>query len=145
MGNCQKRLAMQEISNCLLEGPEGHMLFSHNLKLVEENKYFLTGCLVGISIMQDGPGLGCFDPTFYQLCGLPCDLLDFNIEVIADREFVDTVKQLKSLDSEKDFQAFVVEKGDYVALQGYQSKYIAKLQQRPFIIQALLVEVAFGL
>jgi len=91
------RLAMQEISNCsgLLEGSEGHMLFSHNLKLLEENKYFLAGCLVGISIMQDGPGLGCFDPTFYQLmCGLSCNLLEFNIEVIADREFVDTVKRV---------------------------------------------------
>ena len=42
------------------------------------------------------------------------------------------------MNSEKDFQLFVEEKADYVASQGYQSIYLAKLDQKPFIVKALI-------
>ena len=74
---------------------DGHMMFTHNLKLLEENKYLLAGRLVGMSLMQDCPGLGCLDPTLYKLiCGLLCILHDFDINVITDRDFVETLKQV---------------------------------------------------
>ena len=78
----------------LFEGPEGHMMTqtaSNNLKLLEENKYLLDGRLVGMSLMQDGPGLGCLDPTLYKLiCGLPYNHYDFDVDVITDVDFVQT-------------------------------------------------------
>ena len=48
---------MQDLARIsgLLEGPEWPMMFAHNLKLFEENKYLLAGRLVGMSLMQDGP------------------------------------------------------------------------------------------
>lgn len=79
----------------LLEDYEGHMMFTHNLKLLEENKYLLAGRLVGMSLMQDGPGLGCLDPTLYDLiCGLPCDVYDFDVTFITNEDFVKTVQQV---------------------------------------------------
>ncbi|KAK3747215.1 hypothetical protein QZH41_014646, partial [Actinostola sp. cb2023] len=89
------RLVIQEVSHSgLLEGSEGHMVFSHNLKLLEENHYFLAGCLVGMSIMQDGSGIACLDPTMYKLmCGLTVNLHDFEVDIITDQDFVETVKQ----------------------------------------------------
>ena len=94
---CLPRLIMQDLAHMsgLLEGPDGHMMFTHNLKLLEEDKYLLAGRLVGMSLMQDGPDLGCLDPTLYKLiCGVPCNLYDFDINVITDRDFVETLQQV---------------------------------------------------
>ena len=95
--NLSIRLAMQELTECsgLLEGPEEHMVFTHNLKLLEDNKYFLAGRLVGMSIIHGGPGLGCLDPLLYKLmCGLQCNLTDFDINVITDSEIAETLRQV---------------------------------------------------
>ena len=91
------RLAMQEITECsgLLEGSEGHMVFTHNLKLLEDNKYYLAGRLVGMSIIHGGPGLSCLDPVTYKLmCGLPCCLNDFDISVITDSDIAETLREV---------------------------------------------------
>ena len=80
----------------LLEGSEGHMMFTHNLKLLKENKYWLAGRLVGMSLIHDGPGLGCLHPTVYQLmCGLPCNVYDFDVTLITDHDFVETVQRVQ--------------------------------------------------
>ena len=80
----------------LFEGGEGHMVFTHNLKLLEENKYWLAGRLIGMSLIQDGPGFGCLDPTLYRLiCGLPCNVYDFDAACLADQDFVNTVQQVQ--------------------------------------------------
>jgi hypothetical protein len=92
------RLIRQELGHIsgLLEGSEGKMMFTHNLKLLEENKYWLAGRLVGMSLIHDGPGLGCLHPTVYQLvCGLPCDVYDFDVTLITDHDFVETVQQVQ--------------------------------------------------
>ena len=68
----------------LFEGREGRMMFAHNLKLVEENKFFLAGRLVGMSLLQGGPGLCCLHPlVYYLMCGYPCDLSEFDPSDIA--------------------------------------------------------------
>ncbi len=46
--------------------------------------------------------------------------------------------QLKLLNSEEDFKLFVQENADYIANQGYQSIYLAKLDQKQFIVKALI-------
>lgn len=47
-------------------------------------------------------------------------------------------QQLKLLNSEEDFKLFVQETGDYIASQAYQSIYVSKLNQKQFIIKALI-------
>ncbi len=80
----------------LFEGYDGQMMFTHNLKLLEENKYWLAGRLVGMSLMQDGPGFGCLHPTVYKLiCGLSCNVYDFDVTLITDQDFVKTVQQVQ--------------------------------------------------
>lgn len=94
---CFSRLVIQEITNHsgLFEGPEDHKFFCHNLKLLEENKYQLAGRLIGMSLMHDGPGLGCLHPTlFYLMCGLPCNLNHFDVKQILDTKFVEVIDQV---------------------------------------------------
>lgn len=73
----------------LFEGRIGHITFTHNIIAVEENKFFLAGRLVGMSITHGGPGLCCFDPLLFKLmCGVPCDPSLFDIHQIGDDGFV---------------------------------------------------------
>ena len=90
----------------LFEGSDGQMVFTHNLKLLEENKYWLAGRLIGMSLMQDGPGFGCLNPTVYRLiCGLPCDVYEFDEGLLADKDFVNTVQQVQKI--KKKYNNFV--------------------------------------
>ena len=58
--------------------------FSHDLTLLQDNKYFIAGKLVGWSIVQGGPGPRCLVEEGYRvLCGKPC-LLSSAIEVVSD-------------------------------------------------------------
>lgn len=91
------RMVIHEIVNSsgLLEGSEERTFFSHNVKLLEEKRYELAGRLVGMSMMHDGPGLGCLDPTLFKLmCGIPCDLNKFDAKVIVDLKFVKVIEQV---------------------------------------------------
>ena len=55
----------------LFEGREGHMMFSHNISLVDQNKFFIAGCLVGMSLTHRE--FAVFIPSVYHLmCGLTC-------------------------------------------------------------------------
>lgn len=89
---------MHKIQKLILQGPEGHMYFTHNVKLLEEKKYLLAGRLVGMSIVHGGPGLSCLDPLVYQLmCGEECikELHSFDINAItADSDILQTLKEV---------------------------------------------------
>lgn len=79
----------------LFEGREGYMMFSHNITLVEQNKFLMAGCLVGMSLTQGGPGICCFHPSVYHLmCGLPCDFSQFDLSTIVDTSFAELVEQV---------------------------------------------------
>ncbi len=72
------------------------MMLSHNIKLVEQNKFLLAGRLVGMSVTQGGPGICCFHPSVYKLmCDLPCDLSSFDLNDTADTSFAELVTQLQ--------------------------------------------------
>lgn len=91
------RLVMQQLpqSATLFQGRPGHIMFTHNIQAVEENKFFLAGRLVGMSLTHGGPGLCCLDPQLYQLmCDAPCDLSKFDIHNIVDLEFVGVIEQV---------------------------------------------------
>ena len=73
----------------LFQGRSGHMTFTHNIMALEQNKFFLAGRLVGMSITHGGPGPSCLDPLLSKLmCGTPCDLSEFDIREIGDDGFV---------------------------------------------------------
>ncbi|XP_046853882.1 uncharacterized protein LOC124447016 isoform X2 [Xenia sp. Carnegie-2017] len=93
------RLARQEIvqSSGLFEGYNGcNLIFTHNVKLLQEKQYWLAGRLVGISLMQGGPGFGCLNSTVYDLmCEAPCDVNDFDVSLIPDYEKAAMLSKLK--------------------------------------------------
>lgn len=92
------RLAMNQLPGyCgLFEGRQGYMMFAHNIKLIEQNKYFLAGRLVGMSLTQGGPGICCFHPLVYGLmCGLSCDLSSFELNDIVDPNFAELIAQVQ--------------------------------------------------
>ena len=79
----------------LFEGKEGHMMFPHNIKSFEENKFLLAGQLVGMSLTRVGPGLHCLHPLVYMLItNQKCDLKAFDVEDIVDPDFVAVIKQV---------------------------------------------------
>ena len=85
------RLVMKQLTETmtLFEGRSSHMTFTHNILALEENKFFLAGRLVGMSITHCGPGLCCLDPLLFKLmCGTQCDLSKFDIHEIGDDGFV---------------------------------------------------------
>lgn len=92
------RLAMHQLSSYsgLFEGQGGCMMFCHNIKLVEQNKFFLAGRLVGMSLSQGGPGICCFHPSVYHLmCDYPADLTNFDVDDIVDPDFGEVIKQVQ--------------------------------------------------
>jgi hypothetical protein len=79
----------------LFESHEGYMMFSHNIKLVEENKFFPAGHLVGMSLKQGGPGICCIHPSVYHLmCSVQCDLSSFDLTDVVDTDFSELVAQV---------------------------------------------------
>lgn len=88
---------MQQLTSYsgLFEGRDGNMIFCHDIKSLEENKFFLAGRLVGMSLIQGGPGMCCLHPLVYKLmCHSPFDLTSFEINDIVDCEFVEVIKQV---------------------------------------------------
>lgn len=50
------RLALKELEmSPLFEGGDGNRIFTHNIQLLEENKYLIAGRLIALSIAQEGP------------------------------------------------------------------------------------------
>ncbi|XP_028405786.1 uncharacterized protein LOC114528364 [Dendronephthya gigantea] len=134
-------LAMNQLPSYfgLFEGREGYMMFSHNIKLVEENKFFLAGRLVGLSLTQGGPGICCFHPSVYHLmCGIQCDLSKFDMTSIVDTDFSALVAQLKSVQTQEMFDTLTKEKGDYIASMGYPEIYSTKAEDKDRIVASLL-------
>ena len=62
------RLLMREVINCgILEGAEGHMIFSASLQVLSMGKFKLFGQLLQWSVMHGGPGAPVFHKSFYNL------------------------------------------------------------------------------
>ncbi len=83
------------VTMTLFQGRLSHTIFTHNIQALEENRFFLAGRLVGMSITHGGPGLCCLDPLLFKLmCGAPCDVSLFCINEIADLDFVNIMEKV---------------------------------------------------
>ena len=78
----------------LLDGSDGHKIFTLNPLLLQTNTYYEAGRMVAVSIQQGGPGLRCLSPyTFYAIANRP-DLCKPTIEDIPDLEFREKVNKV---------------------------------------------------
>lgn len=51
----------------LFEGVDGNRIFTHNVQLLEENKYLIAGRLVALSFAQEGPSPRYFNEVLFDL------------------------------------------------------------------------------
>lgn len=62
------RLALKELEmSPLFEGVDGNRIFTHNVQLLEENKYLIAGRLVALSFAQEGPSPRYFNEVLFDL------------------------------------------------------------------------------
>ncbi|KAK3090577.1 hypothetical protein FSP39_012823 [Pinctada imbricata] len=137
------RLAMKELAmSTMFEGKSGSRIFSHNIKLLEENKYCIAGRLVALSFAQEGPGPHFFNGTLYDLMtetkqeqGASIekiqDVLPFNVQEI--------LKQLLDMQSETDREKFLVDHGEWLTEQGipniWRLAIVKKMEMADLIIK----------
>lgn len=66
--NFLNRLALKELEmSPLFEGVDGNRIFTHNVQLLEENKYLIAGRLVALSFAQEGPSPRFFNEVLFDL------------------------------------------------------------------------------
>lgn len=66
--NFLNRLALKELEmSPLFEGVDGNQIFTHNVQLLEENKYLIAGRLVALSFAQEGPSPRFFNEVLFDL------------------------------------------------------------------------------
>lgn len=66
--NFLNRLALNELEmSPLFEGVDGNRIFTHNVQLLEENKYLIAGRLVALSFAQEGPSPRFFNEVLFDL------------------------------------------------------------------------------
>lgn len=62
------RLALKELEmSPLFEGVDGNRIFTHNVQLLEENKYLIAGRLVALSFAQECPSPRFINEVLFDL------------------------------------------------------------------------------
>lgn len=112
--------------------------FSHDLTLLQDNKYFIAGKLVGWSIVQGGPGPRCLAEEAYRvLCGKPC-LLSSAIEIVSDSRLKAILDEIQNCVTVEDFDALVQKHGDDISSYGFSRIYLSKLSDKDDVLKCLL-------
>lgn len=118
--------------------------FSHDLRMLGNNKYYQAGKLVAWSVLHGGSGPKCLAKEAY------CILQDIPVESkvaikkITDIKFREAITDLESC-SEDEFKSTVSTHADTVAAYGYSNVYTCKYNQRDEMIHCLLKQVfVFG-
>lgn len=112
--------------------------FSHDLTLLQDNKYFIAGKLVGWSILQGGPGPRCLAEEGYRvLCDKPCPLSSA-IEVVSDSRLKVLLDEIQNCFTVQDFDAMVQKHGDDISSYGFSRIYLSKFSDKDDVLKCLL-------
>ena len=92
---------MKELqSSPVFEGDEGNKIFSHSIKLVEEEKYKLAGRLVALSMAHEGPAPHFFNTLLFELMVGSCpegSLTETDQITVLPANVQDVVKQVSAI------------------------------------------------
>ena len=120
--------------------------FSHDLSLLNNNKYYQVGKLIAWSVLQTGTGPKCLSKEAF------CILQDIPVENkaaikkihVSNQELKKAINDLERC-SEDEFQSTVNEHADTVADYGYSDVYTCRYSQKEEMIKCLLKQVfVFG-
>lgn len=111
---------------------------SHDLNLLNSNKYNEMGKLIAWSVLQGGNGPRCLSDEGYNIirgCAFDKELA---IKAVYDVDMKSILEALDAAKSENDFSECKNKYSDAIAQYGYSRIYISKLESKEEIINSLL-------
>ena len=114
--------------------------FSHDLRMLSNDKYYQAGKLVAWSVLHGGSGPKSLAKEAYCILeDIPVES-KVAIEKITDTKLREAITDLDSC-SEDEFQSNISKHADTVAAHGYSNVYTCKYIQRDEMINSLLKQV----
>ena len=111
--------------------------FFHDITLLQENKYFIAGKLVGWSILQGGPGPRCLTEEGYRvLCDQPFSLTSA-INVVSDGRLKGILDEIQNCSTDDVFGSIVEKHGDDISSYGFPRIYLSQLGDKDEVLKCL--------
>lgn len=106
----------------LFEGVDGNQIFTHNVQLLEENKYLIAGRLVALSFAQEGPSPRFFNEVLFDLMvGGKVNILEDLREKlggILPEKMIEITEQMIGISTDIQREKFLIDHGDWIAAHG---------------------------
>lgn len=90
------RLMIKELPSMgVLEGPEGNLIFTHDVVALNAGKYKLAGQLVAWSLLHGGHGFAALNPLLFKLmCEKAVNEEEYQISNINDVEVANKIQKV---------------------------------------------------
>ncbi|XP_041833621.1 uncharacterized protein LOC121634773 [Melanotaenia boesemani] len=133
------RLLMEALpQSSMFEGDEGKMNLAFDSTAMREDKYFIAGRAIAVSLVHGGPPAGFLSPTLFSCLVDSPELAKPVLEDVADRDVREKIKMLTECQSFEDLRAATEPLQEYLANAGCL-RPLRQLEDKNLLVDDILM------